>query len=290
MNKTALAWCAGFIDAEGCLAARFSPKNDIRSVAITLDVSGTNLESINFLKETFKKGNTYTIKHSYKKDIYTWKIYGQDVYFCLKKILPFLATKKLQAKTLLTLQKITDQQGSKRPYTKEFLAKRKKLVDRMANLNLRGYQASILKKKEIIKVNSTMNTINDLSCAWAAGFIDGDGSISFLKTKQYGTFKGRMRAYNTHKSALETLQNLFGGTIVQVRQGSEDNHRQNLYIWDKCGKKDLIPLLEKLIPFFIIKKDRAVLLLGAYTDKIDKTKAQEQILYLNKSLGQGRQR
>ena len=59
--------------------------------------------------------------------------------------------------------------------------------------------------------------------AWAAGFIDGEGCISFEVRKEGAstTYRLRVAASNTRKAPLRKLKRLFGGTIAVVHTGSK---------------------------------------------------------------------
>jgi hypothetical protein len=52
--------------------------------------------------------------------------------------------------------------------------------------------------------------VSDL--AWAAGFIDGEGTISvYSRADRVGEFKVLLQAVNTNRTALDRLQSMFGG-------------------------------------------------------------------------------
>jgi hypothetical protein len=101
--------------------------------------------------------------------------------------------------------------------------------------------------------------------AWAAGFFDGEGSISISRqgTKKADLFYLRCEVTNTHRGSLEIFQNLFGG---QIYERALRNNRKRLYIWRGVGPVGA-QMLEDLLPYLVVKKERAVLAISFQADR-----------------------
>ncbi len=96
----------------------------------------------------------------------------------------------------------------------------------------------------------------DIKFAWVAGFIEADGSFSFMKQRRSDLRRGyeyrlRLRITNSDRVLLETAQAIIGGTITS-HYDHTPNHRPSLVIDIKT--KSLPQVLPKIIPFLISNK------------------------------------
>lgn len=79
--------------------------------------------------------------------------------------------------------------------------------------------------------------------AWAAGFLEGEGSFH-LWTKKDSRYRGgyyrapRVKASQVEREPLERLQRLFGGSInVERRAGSDHPNRKLIWCWSTSGSR-----------------------------------------------------
>src|SRR5262245_40378584 len=104
----------------------------------------------------------------------------------------------------------------------------------------------------------------DIQLSWAAGFIDGEGTIS-----AYHVSKGRVRpreflvwisAVNTDPRPLRILQTMFGGSIVRtrIRKGWKD-----LFHW-KLSHRAAANAISAIAPYLVCKREQADLALETY--------------------------
>lgn len=110
----------------------------------------------------------------------------------------------------------------------------------------------------------------NIELAWAAGFMDGEGSFMIQQgTNRYGNLQHccKVSAAQVSRVPLEKLLKLFGGRIQEVHSpyGVE-------YQWYLSGV-EASKCAEALMPFLVLKADRAALLVeyqktvGGYTGK-----------------------
>lgn len=102
--------------------------------------------------------------------------------------------------------------------------------------------------------------------AWAAGFIDGEGTVTIVKEtgkNQHGPIT-RHRVLlscsqaNTRRP-LDILAELFGGTVqLQKRPTRVGNP---VWTWRVYGGSSVRPALEALLPHLVVKRERAELVL-----------------------------
>jgi len=102
-------------------------------------------------------------------------------------------------------------------------------------------------------------------CAYLAGFVDGEGSLTIAHTKPRGIgpsgcWDFRLAVFNSNLTILEKIQEHFGG-FIQVRDRGNPN-------WKPAGQltwtaTSAVPVIEAIRPFLIGKAEQADLLLAA---------------------------
>jgi len=116
-------------------------------------------------------------------------------------------------------------------------------------------------------------------CAWAAGFIDGDGFITIQTShrKVNGTsYKGyylRVGACQANQLPLKELQKLFGGNIKEKNSGPNHDgyNRKTQWVWT-LSSKQAEAALQQMLPYLIHKKEVACLALDFQSKMTKSTK------------------
>lgn len=126
---------------------------------------------------------------------------------------------------------------------------------------------------KIIKVDFMQdNQKQALRIAYCAGLLDGEGSICFIKQNKKGqhrkhgrkspVYYGLIRIGLVSKDALEIINEVFPGSVIRCEGVRKDRPTyQVMYRWEMRKRKLLIPMLKTLIPYLVIKKRQAELLL-----------------------------
>jgi hypothetical protein len=98
--------------------------------------------------------------------------------------------------------------------------------------------------------------------AWAAGFIDGEGSIMVVKHKPHNgvspSYYVRLKVNNTRLEPLLRLKSLFGGYIIEHKYTAPAKHWKNLFNWVIQGRSASF-CLEQILPHLTIKARQAKL-------------------------------
>jgi len=96
--------------------------------------------------------------------------------------------------------------------------------------------------------------------AWAAGLIDGEGSIDVTRhqSRTGCRFYPRLRVHMTSRIAVERLQRIFHTGTVTMRT-PKDGIRQRSYCWAVENREDLQRVLRGLMDFLIVKRWQAAL-------------------------------
>ena len=103
--------------------------------------------------------------------------------------------------------------------------------------------------------------MTETDLAWAAGFIDGEGSINVVPVwvrghKRSGLFRLQISVSGTVRKPLERLQSLFGGNIQYYHRAKEV--RKDYWQWFLYGKKAQ-DVLKSLYNQFTVKTRQAAI-------------------------------
>ncbi len=96
--------------------------------------------------------------------------------------------------------------------------------------------------------------------SWAAGFIDGEGTISAPRSKKHGrTYALHLAAAQTMKKPLIKLQATFGGGVYQKYKVSPPDQKPPWMwvIYGEAAKK----ALHAMLPYLLVKERQAVIAL-----------------------------
>lgn len=96
--------------------------------------------------------------------------------------------------------------------------------------------------------------IKTTDISWAAGIIDGEGSIFIRSAKHWAGLV--IRVGMTHLPTLKKLQSLFGGNIGNAYRSKKNISHKDLYTWE-VNSTNQINCLEKLYPYLITKQNQA---------------------------------
>ena len=105
MGETSLAWAAGFIDGEGCIAApvRLRDRNR-RDYGLALYVGQVDPAPLHVLAGLFGGNVTPRKTAAGRRLIYMWRINGSKAEAALRRLLPHLIVKRRQAEIALELR------------------------------------------------------------------------------------------------------------------------------------------------------------------------------------------
>jgi hypothetical protein len=84
--------------------------------------------------------------------------------------------------------------------------------------------------------------------AWAAGFIDGEGCVSFSRCSGYRQIK--VRVAQTRLEPLKRLRSMFGG---HISDGARQNSTMPTWLWQIGGRKRVGEAHDLLRPYLMVK-------------------------------------
>lgn len=104
---------------------------------------------------------------------------------------------------------------------------------------------------------------NEIELSYLAGIVDGEGSIGFIKE-----IRATISIYNTDENLMKWIVEKVGG----VAKPRGKNGRKPCFHWHLNSARNVYLLCIKLLPFLIIKKEKAekviTFLEAKYGDKI----------------------
>jgi hypothetical protein len=239
LTETELAYIAGMVDSDGYISIKGNPP------APGLSITNIHRGVIEWLCDKIV-GSSFFIKPRYKNDGSGWctkfrcaVIQNKAVYLLVSKLKPYLVQKKYEAELVQEYwDNLYDMDARHR--LAEKISSFKKIFPSKTDVNLKG---------------QTVMKLSDTESAYLAGLIDGDGSMAINAAKQHFS-----SAIDITSSSLALLDWF---------------HARNIYPYIKCKKIkpgviytirfhtiDMkISLLNSIIPYLIVKKDQAELLL-----------------------------
>jgi hypothetical protein len=106
----------------------------------------------------------------------------------------------------------------------------------------------------------------EVRLAYLAGALDGDGSFSLIKATAAAArsplYYPMIQLANVKKELIELFMQEFGGSYTTRKSyiGKDGGTRQECYQWKREKSDHCFPVLENIIPYLIIKKERAMFL------------------------------
>ena len=147
-NKIKLGWMAGIIDGEGTISAFWVKpkkyKGNSRYLQVYIGVTNTDNKITEECRKITKMGGIYYrhLKHKIWNDWSCWRIRGESACKIAEIILPFLISKKVQAKVLLKWRNLERFVGYHKKntiaITQNAIKQRTKIYNQMMKLNKRG--------------------------------------------------------------------------------------------------------------------------------------------------------
>lgn len=101
-----------------------------------------------------------------------------------------------------------------------------------------------------------------LDIRYIAGIIDGEGSIQLKVESRNGVYRlyPTVVVKMTNYKLVKTLHEEFGGSFSTIKS---DGVRKISYVWQLANTTNKL-FLEKLLPYLIVKKEQANLVLDYY--------------------------
>ena len=107
------------------------------------------------------------------------------------------------------------------------------------------------------KATEQLTALHDrqLGDAWAAGFFDGEGTVTGRKKSKGGVIEVKLSAVQVDPRPIHLLIEMYGGSAQVVKRGNEN--WQDCVVWQRTGAKSVNDILERWLPFLQVKREQA---------------------------------
>lgn len=248
MERKAWPYLAGLIDSDGSLGLTTHVARGQKFVGVYIVVTNSDKRLMKWLVQNFG-GTYYSRKNSSGfstgNDIYTWAVLGRSHQeSVLTGLFPFLILKKRQAELILEMLRLPNHRDSGSGSQKEILHQRCKQLNKDYD-----FVPDIFSRWEKKQIG-----------AYAAGYIDGDGSILGAVPQAPS-----LSVTSVRFASIKWFLAHFGGKFYTIaprfREGAK-NIRTS-YTWRLSGNRNKQLFLLQILPYLILKKDQARLTLEA---------------------------
>ncbi len=237
-TKTELAWAAGFIDGDGCIRV------DGRGV-LSVTAACTHKPSIVKFAEIFRYGNfSSDWRGPGRKEMWSWTVRSKDAARVLRRLIPHLITKSVEAALGLLYQASDSAPGAPRPrkklsadiradrYGVDIRMKQLKVERKSAKLNLNEFKP--LRKRQL----------KDVEVAWLAGLFDAEGCL-FV-----GANSWEVKIKMCDAKTISKVHSL--GPPVKIYSGKAEDRKYPWYLWRQTGKK-AVNFLRMISPYLVTR-------------------------------------
>lgn len=237
IKQKRFAFLAGLLDGDGSVYIR---RNKSSGYQFTFAIYSTSRQLMKWLRLIFGGQFRRLAEEENKKQRYQWYCYSLDT---LLNILPYVVLKREQIETAI---EFLSMKGIVAPET------RNNLYERMCGLNDEF--------RSVYKLKYTGSVIpSKLDFAYLAGLLDAEGTFSIYKKSNYignGKYTSVIKISNTDQRIFDWMADRFAGYMVVSPKG--DNRKEG--VWFLSGKSRESILLA-VLPYLVIKKERAVIVL-----------------------------
>lgn len=108
--------------------------------------------------------------------------------------------------------------------------------------------------------------------SYLAGFMDGEGSFSIVKTfsvqrkrdgskQKYVTYKCMVSVCNTNKEVMDWIALTFGGKVLTGSNKNRNPKYKTRYAWFRTSHEDIEKFTLGVLPYLIVKRKQALIAL-----------------------------
>jgi len=124
-----------------------------------------------------------------------------------------------------------------------------------------------------VRAAKVCTSLSPQEWAYLAGILDGEGTVAIYGSGKPGQIASlSVKVSNTEEELLRWIERRVGGMVYSARARKAE-HRP-VFLW-QCGGMLAVDVLKNVLPFLIIKKDRALLALEFMVRRFEDEKTSE---------------
>lgn len=242
MTKTSkLAFLAGLVDGDGSISISIIRRKDWNGNSFQpyIAIGVTSRKLCKWVQQHFG-GNLYGYDgvNGHQK-MYHWKLYGkQALRDLILQLIPYLLIKKEAARTVLEYMDLGSEPNQE---ARLAIAEKAKVINSNNHL-----------------VQDTRQMSKRESMAYLAGIVDTEGAIG-IRDNQGEAFGAYVMINSTNEALIKWIASLFEGKISKheyLVETCRDNH-----LWALYGKQNIENFILAILPYLVIKKEVANIVL-----------------------------
>lgn len=242
MTKTSkLAFLAGLVDGDGSISISIINRKDWNGLSFQpyVAIGVTNRKLCKWVQKHFG-GNLYGYDQADgHQKMYHWKLYGkQALKDLILQLLPYLLIKKEAAQTVLEYMELGVE-----PNQQARLA----IAEKIKVVNSNNH-----------KTTDTRKLLKRESMAYLAGIVDTEGAIG-IRDNQGEAFGAYVMINSTNESLIKWIASLFEGKVSKHEYLVTTCRDNNL--WALYGKQNIESFILAILPYLVIKKEVANIVL-----------------------------
>ncbi len=249
------AYLSGIIDSEGCF--RFAKESRKKTICYKpcLSIGMTDKSLIEYITTLFPT-SIHCSKRQNKLTFYMIRYMSNKTEQILEKVYPFLRVKKDQADIILKVIKIKRNLFGKSRSLEDIYYPLDKKITELKHKSAENFY-------EILPEIPIFDNIED-EYSYQAGLIDGDGCLHYSE-KEYARKDRNNKKYPHTNRAISVMMNNPEGILpLGILFNTKVARRKKVFFIQIKGKQ-LKVALEALIPYLILKKEKAKLLLDSFS-------------------------
>jgi hypothetical protein len=257
-----LSYFAGIVDGDGCIRIKKSAQKLMISpkYEVVLQVKMTYEPLIKLLAAVFNGTYKLTPPSSRTgKSLYCFAVSGPKAEVTINTLLPYLRTKKQQAKLCLQLRELQKQ-------SKFFQTKKTDFAGKFSLSD--GYLEqceSLYQQCKTLKITGENTEIEEnyisshIDIAYLSGIIDAEGTVTIKKVDRYkkstvnAQYHGLVDVHMADRYPISLLKSTFGGVFHIPKP---KNGYKPLFLY-RAKEKQAENLLKLVLPHLTVKKEQA---------------------------------
>ena len=258
------AFLAGLIDGDGSITIR-----NCDGYQLTTCVYSTSKNLMHWLVEVFGSHYRKMPTEGNRKQKYCWYTYNKDI---VSNLVPHIKLKKKQAETAVLFNSLG---GDTNPFAREEL---------MLDIQSANQSYVPANKQEVDDARSSPVEPTKLDFAYLAGLFDAEGSFGIQKRNKNGngSYTSYARISNTDNRVFLWIVPRFGGrfSVTDRREDKDEGTWTLSGAAGLKGRKDREEKLLALVPYLVIKRERAVLFMEWVRNNHSMNKEQKREVFL----------